>query len=81
MAHEVKAMSVLEVIEEVKSLAYIERREFWRRLSEIGPEFGEDPGSDAEVFSLQKVAPKRKYAVKVKYNFVGKGKPQPFPLK
>jgi hypothetical protein len=33
-----------------------------------------------DVFSLNRVPPKRTYTMHVKYKFVGRGKPRPYPL-
>lgn len=39
-----------------------------------------EAGSTWDVFSLNRVPPKRTYTTHVRYNFVGRGKPRPFPL-
>lgn len=39
-----------------------------------------EEGETPDVFSLNRVPPKRSYTMRVKYEFVGRGKPRPYPL-
>jgi hypothetical protein len=46
------------------------------------PESSEETDDDSilDVFSLNRVPPKRTYTMKVRYKFVGRGKPMPYEL-
>ena len=39
-----------------------------------------DDGKIPDVFSLNRVPPQRTYTMRVRYKFVGPGKPKPYPL-
>lgn len=39
-----------------------------------------DEGKIPDVFSLNRVPPQRTYTMRVRYKFVGPGKPKPYPL-
>ncbi|MGH9832901.1 MAG: hypothetical protein ACREBD_28385 [Blastocatellia bacterium] len=46
------------------------------------PEVGEEADDDSilDVFSLNRVPPKRTYTMQVSYKFIGRGKPMPYEL-